>query len=108
VTLVDTLLTDAGMSMDAFVADALAKRSEEIQRTEFSGRVTSIERVDHLMTIERIERLIRAAEGARDAALREIERHRAVLGEAMRRTVQEVEDAEFQVIESPSRGKSAA
>jgi hypothetical protein len=105
VTLVDGLLIDAGMSMDAFVADALAKRSEKIQRSHF---FTSIERVDHLMTIERIERLTRAAEGARDAALREIGRHRAVLGEAMRRTVQEVEDAEFQVIETLARGESAA
>jgi hypothetical protein len=105
VTLVDGILTDAGMSMDAFVADALAERSEEIQRL---GVSTIIERVDRLTTIERIDRLIRAAEGARDAALREIERHRAVLGEAMRRTVQEVEDAEFQVIETPANGESAA
>jgi hypothetical protein len=51
--------------------------------------------------IERIDKLIDIAETRRNVSLREIERRRAVLGEALRRTVQEVEDAEFEVIETP-------
>jgi hypothetical protein len=88
VKLVDELLTDAGVSMDAFMADALA------------NRLDSIERIDHLTTI---------AESRRNASLHEIERRRAVLGETLRRSVQEIEDAEFKVIETtPAQGKSAA
>jgi hypothetical protein len=47
--------------------------------------------------IERIDRLITIAEGRRTASLREIDRHRAVIGEAVRRKVQEVEDAELKL-----------
>ena len=88
VTLVHELLTDAGVSMDAFMADALA------------NRLDSIERIDHLTTI---------AESRRNASLHEIERRRAVLGETLRRSVQEIEDGEFEEIETtPAQGKSAA
>jgi hypothetical protein len=48
--------------------------------------------------IERIDRLTTVAETRRNAMLREIDRHRAVLGETLRRQVQEVE-GEFEVIE---------
>ena len=59
-----------------------------------------IERIDHLITI---------AENRRNASLREIDRRRAVLGESLRRSVQEIEDAEFEVIETtPAKGKNAA
>jgi hypothetical protein len=78
VTLVDQLLTDAGVSMDGLMADALA---------------------DKLDAIERIDRLTSIAESRRNASLHEIERRRAVLGEALRRSVQEIEDGEFEVIE---------
>jgi hypothetical protein len=58
--------------------------------------------------IERIDRLITIAENRRDASLREIDRRRAVLGEALRRQVQEVE-GEFEVVEkTPPAAKSAA
>ena len=58
--------------------------------------------------IERIDRLITVAETRRNAMLREIDRRRAVLSEALRRQVQEVE-AEFEVIEkAPTEEKSAA
>jgi hypothetical protein len=41
--------------------------------------------------------------------LREIDRRRAVLGETLRRSVQEIEDAEFKVVETtPNKGKNAA
>jgi hypothetical protein len=78
VTLVHELLTGAGKSMDDFMAAALA---------------------DKLDDIERIDRLISIAENRRNATLREIERRRAVLGETLRRSVQEIEDDEFEVIE---------
>ena len=88
VTLVHELLTAAGVSMDAFIADALSKK---------------------LDYIERIDRLTTIAESRRNGALREIDRRRAVLGETLRRSVQEIEDGEFKVIETtPAKGKKAA
>jgi hypothetical protein len=58
--------------------------------------------------IERIDRLITIAETRRNAMLREIDRRRAVLSEALRRQVQEVE-GEFEVVEkTPAATKSAA
>jgi hypothetical protein len=78
VTLVHELLTDAGVSMDGLMADALAEKLDDI---------------------ERIDRLTSIAESRRNASLHEIERRRAVLGEALRRSVQEIEDGEFEVIE---------
>ena len=87
VTLIDELLTGAGMSMDALMADALTKQ---------------------LDNIERIDRLATIAENRRNASLREIDRRRAVLGEALRRSVQEIEAAEFEVIQTTAKGKNAA
>ena len=88
VTLVHELLTDAGVSMDGLMADALAKKLDDI---------------------ERIDRLTTIAESRRNASLHEIERRRAVLGETLRRSVQEIEDGEFEVIETtPAQGKNVA
>ena len=56
---------------------------------------------------ERIDRLIIVAETRRNASLREIDRRGAVLGEALRRNVQEVE-GKFEVIETTPKGKSVA
>jgi hypothetical protein len=74
VTLVHDLFTDAGVSLDTFMAKALAEKIDDI---------------------ERIDRLTAIAETRRNAALREIDRRRAVLGEALRRSVQEIEDDDF-------------
>ena len=88
VTLVHELLTDAGVSMDALMAKALAEKLDDI---------------------ERIDRLTTIAESRRNASLHEIDRRRAVLGETLRRSVQEIEDGEFEVIETtPAKGKNAA
>ena len=63
---------------------------------------------EQLGNIERIDRLITIAETRRNTMLREIDRRRAALSEALRRQVQEVE-AEFEVIEkTPAEAKSAA
>ena len=65
-------------------------------------------REDHLTIMERIDRLIAVAETRRHVMLREIDRRRAVLGEALRRNLQEVE-GEFELIEeTPAETKSAA
>jgi hypothetical protein len=92
VTLVNELLTDAGISMDSFMTRVLGDRIDEI---------------------ERIDRLTAIAETRRNAALREIDRRRAVLGETLRRSVQETEDDDFAdgelVLElPPAEGKNAA
>jgi hypothetical protein len=87
VTLIDELLTDASVSLDSLTVDALAEKLDYI------------ERLDHLTT---------TAESRRDASLHEIVRHRAVLGEALRRSVQEIESSELEVIDTtPVKGKHA-
>ena len=64
---------------------------------------------EKLDNIERIDRLATIAESRRNASLHEIDRRRAVLGETLRQSVQEIEDAEFKVIETtPAKGKNAA
>jgi hypothetical protein len=86
VTQVNELLADAGVSMDGLMADALAEKLDDI---------------------ERIDRLISIAESRRNASLHEIERRRAFLGETLRRSVQDIEDGEFEVIEpTPAEGKN--
>jgi hypothetical protein len=88
VKLIDELLTDAGVSMDSFMTKALR------------DKIDDIERIDRLTTI---------AESRRNASLHEIDRRRAVHGETLRRSVQEIEDGEFEEIETtPAQGKSAA
>ena len=88
ITLINEALAAAGTSIASLTADALANQFDYI------------ERIDHLTTI---------AENRRNAALREIDRRRAVLAETARRTVREIEDGEFKVIETtPGKGKNAA
>jgi hypothetical protein len=87
IKLIHNILARANSSIEALIAEALAEK---------------------LDNIERIDRLATIAETRRNAMLREIDRRRAVLGEALRRQVQEVE-GEFKVIEKPSaETKSAA
>ena len=86
IKLIHKFLARTGSSIDALVAKALA---------------------EELDNIERIDRLTAIAETRRNAMLREIDRRRAVLGETLRRQVQEVE-GEFEVIEKTAEAKSAA
>jgi hypothetical protein len=53
---------------------------------------------ENLEEIEPIDRLIAIAETRRNVSLREIDRRRAMLGETLRRNLQEVERGEFGVI----------
>lgn len=51
-------------------------------------------------SFERIDRMLASAEARRNNALREIDRHPATTGAAMRRAIDEVEDAEFRDVET--------
>lgn len=48
-----------------------------------------------LDAIERIDRMIMSAEARRNAVLREMDRHRSALADALRRATENVRDAEF-------------
>jgi hypothetical protein len=88
---IQELLADAGLSMDALLANRLTDMPEYIDY------------------IERIDRLASIVESRRNASLREIEQRRAVLGGVLRRAAQDVEDAEYKVIERRQlKGKDAA
>jgi len=88
VKLIHEILTGAARSMDDFMADALAEK---------------------LDNIERVDRLAAVAESRRNASLCEIERRRAVLGATLRQNVQQIENGEFEVIETtPAHRKKAS
>jgi hypothetical protein len=91
ILLVDKLLADAATSLDALVADTLLANM---------GTQSGAHSSDYLQCIERLDHLITVAEGRRNAALREIDRRRPVLGQALRQTVQEIEGSELKVIET--------
>jgi hypothetical protein len=81
----DELLSAASTNRDFFMAEALTK---------------------NLDYVERIDRLTRIAEDRRNASLTEIEPRRAVLGTTLRRSLDEIE-AEFEVVETtPARKKT--
>jgi hypothetical protein len=71
-------LASAGLSMDDVTAQTLALKLE---------------------AIERIDRMLASAEGRRDAALRELTRHRETLAVAVRRATEKIDDAEFEEID---------
>jgi hypothetical protein len=87
VKLVDEILAGASVGIDELMAEEL------------------VERLD---TIEHIDRLAAIAENRRNTTLGEIDRRRTVLGEALRRNIKEVEDAEFQVVEPTSAKRKTA
>jgi hypothetical protein len=88
VKLINKLLARESVNIEALTVEALA---------------------EDLDYIERIDRLTTVAEGRRNACLREIDRRRAVLGETLRRNLQQIEDRECEVIEAtPAIGEDAA
>jgi hypothetical protein len=78
---VDSFLTARGLTMDAVTAQTLSLKLDDI---------------------ERIDRMIAVAGGRRDAILREIDRHRQVLSQDLRRAVQQIDDGHLRVIENTS------
>jgi len=78
---VNRLLASANLTMDAVMVQALC---------------------NNIDPIERIERMIALAESRRDAILREIDRHRATLGHTLRRTVEQIQEGEYRVLNTKS------
>ena len=114
---VTVLLDAAGLDADRILDQAKAQRAEELVQEYARREPEATKLVKELLAssgqtmllwgfsanldeIERIDRMITLAETRRNISLREIDRRRAVLGEALRRNVQEVEEGEFEVIET--------
>ena len=57
--------------------------------------------------IERIDRMTALAEARRNAILREIDGHREILSQNLRRAVQNVEDGQLRMIENTSVKRNA-
>ena len=58
--------------------------------------------LDNFESFERIERMIATMENRRDAVVREIDRRRAALAQAVRRVVEQIEHNDYQVLEDRS------
>jgi hypothetical protein len=85
---VDTLLRGAGLTMDHVMAQTLSVKISDI---------------------ERIDGIVMGLEARRNSLFREIERRQARFGTALRKSVGEIEDAEFTEIGScKSNAPSAA
>jgi hypothetical protein len=133
--LIEAAGLDPNQVLDQTLEQAKVQRAEAFIQEYVRRQPEAIERVNELLAssgetmhdltvaalrgnfdeIERIDRLITIAEARRNVSLREIDRRRAVLGEALRRNLQDVEDAEFEVIETlpaerpcpvPARGEA--
>ena len=81
---VDAILKKAGLTIDEATAKTLENK---------------------LDSFERLDRMLASAEARRNNALREIDRHRDALGGGVRRSIEEIEDAEFRDVET---GEAAA
>jgi len=86
---VNSILDSAGLTMDAVMAQTLS---------------------ENLDFVERIERMITIKESCRNAILREVDGHRAMLAHTLRATVHQLEHGEIQVIDDPksAEGNNAA
>ena len=60
-----------------------------------------------LDSFERLDRMLASAEARRNNALREIDRHRDALGAAVRSSIDEPQDVEFQDVETGQTGRRA-
>jgi hypothetical protein len=81
---VDVIINKAGLTMEEATAKTLESK---------------------LDSIERVDRMLASAEARRNNALREIDRHRDALGGGVRRSIEEIEDAEFRDVQT---GEAAA
>ena len=84
--------------------DVVAWMSElETDKNISMNEVTASAFVRNLDRIERVDRLLAAAESRRNAAFREIERRREIVfARSLRGAVQQAEDAEFTIVEPAS------
>jgi hypothetical protein len=81
---VDAILAKAGLTIEEVTAKTLEKK---------------------IGVFEKIDRMLASAEARRNNALREIDRHRDALGGGVRRSIEDIEDAEFRDVET---GEAAA
>lgn len=85
---VDRLLASAELTMDAVLAHTLALRIDDF---------------------DRIDRMIATAEARRSVVLREVERRRASLAQALRQASEEIAGSEFEILEAKRvMGRNAA
>jgi len=71
---------------------------EDVMAKTLEGEIDSFERFD---------RILASSEARRNNALREIDRHRAALGGAVRQAIDEVQDAEFRDVDTGEVGGAA-
>jgi hypothetical protein len=115
------ILSKAGRNALVMYLEAMYAKAEALARSFLRGDATAVKQVKPLLsrhglnlhdvadpilvekldTIDRINRLMLGAETLRNVSLREIDRRRARLGEALRRTI-EAEDSTLEVLNSPS------
>ena len=126
---VKEVLTGAGRSLDNILAVAAFRSAKEIVQDYFRGEARAASVVRELLTtagksidgfmadafaenldyIERVDRLVSVAESSRNASLRELDRRRALFGETLRRSVQQLEHDELEVVETtPAKGEKVA
>jgi hypothetical protein len=78
-TKVDVILKNAGLTIVEASAKAL---------------------MNTLDSFELLDRMLASAEARRNNALREVDRHRDALGRGVRRSIEEIEDADFRDVET--------
>ena len=83
---VEAALAKAGLTINEAMAKTLEKK---------------------LDSFERLDRMLASAEARRNNALREIDRHRDALSRGARRSIEEIEDAEFRDVETGEAGAGA-
>jgi hypothetical protein len=126
---VNKLLNSDDWDLDKFLDDMQAAKTEDLVKAYAQRTPGAVARINKLLAgasvsmdsitakeldrgfeyVERIDRLTTIAENRRNDALHELDRRRAILGEALRRSMQEIEDGEFEVIEpTPAKGKNVA
>jgi hypothetical protein len=84
------------------VEELLAARGQTMELAAARGFEASID------VFERIDRMAMAAEARRNSALRELERHRASLAQALRQASDEVIEAEYQDVKQTQPGRKSA
>jgi hypothetical protein len=84
------------------VEELLAARGQTMELAAARGFEASID------VFERIDRMAMAAEARRNSALRELERHRASLAQALRQVSDEVIEAEYQDVKQAQPGRKSA
>jgi D-alanyl-D-alanine dipeptidase len=120
---VNEILARAGLRLDPILDGAKWRVAEELTRAYFRGDSDAATSVHEFLTragtsidvllaaalnqtldyVERVDRLTAVAESRRNASLREIDRRRPLLAETLRRSVQQIESDELEVVETTPR-----